>query len=505
MAQDMMRGALFMVCFKKMLKSVLFIIIGFCMMNYAISVLGYSDNVHTSKVFETFYTLPDDSLDVVWIGCSSVQEEVNPAIVYKESGIALYNLSTGNLPFMATKNLIHEVEKTQSPKLYLVDIRWLAVETNTEWYIRRVTDNMKFSVNRLNAINYMVNGIKKYYPYQSFNMGALYFPFLINHNRWEEINAEDFGCDNNIFYGYFIPEGSAEFDKTDIVSRFKTEEIPISEMNEMFLNDFFDYCDSSKLNIVFTNTPNCAEAEFFGKYNYIERKIKERGYEYWDFNDEIDEIGIDYSNDFTDQYHLTMEGGEKFSRYVAQKMAQKYGLEGHTGDENYNNYEELVQLYEKQSQIFALKHTNVFEEYLNELEQLSLNDYAYIISVKDIQGYFLSEDIMNQLKKLGFKDVDILLEHTYHSFIGIAGLKNSNVELYGGDEYIQYSDKINGREILVTSSTLNTGNNSCIQIGLTNYSINQRGLNIVVTDKQTGDIVDSVCFDTHVPEFTCYR
>lgn len=500
-----MQGALFMVCFKKKLKSILFVVITLFITNYIIDVLGYSDNVHTSKVFETFYALPENTVDVVWIGCSSVQEEVNPAIVYKENGIALYNLATGNLPFMATKNLIHEAEKTQSPKLYLVDIRWLAVETNTEWYIRRVTDNMKFSFNRLNAINYMVNGIKKYYPYQSFNMEALYIPFFINHNRWEEINSEDFGHDENIFYGYFIPEGLAEFDKTDVVSRFDTEEIPISEMNEMFLDDFLDYCDSSNLNVVFTNTPNCSDSEFFGKFNYIERKIKERGYEYWDFNDEINEIGLDYSNDFADQYHLTIKGAEKFSIYVAQKLNEKYALQGHIGDKNYNNYEELVELYEKKAQIFILQNTKVLKEYLSELEQLDLNNYAFFISVKDIQGYFLSKDIIDQIKKLGFENSDILLEHEYHSFIGVAGLENGNVEIYGGDEYIEYSDNLKGRKIFITSSTLNTGNNSCIQIGTTNYSINQRGLNIVVTDKQTGEIVDSVCFDTHVPEFTCYR
>ena len=32
-----------------------------------------------------------------------------------------------------------------------------------------------------------------------------------------------------------------------------------------------------------------------------------------------------------------------------------------------------------------------------------------------------------------------------------------------------------------------------------------RGFNIVVVDNTTGKVIDSVAFDTHVPEFTCTR
>ena len=97
------------------------------------------------------------------------------------------------------------------------------------------------------------------------------------------------------------------------------------------------------------------------------------------------------------------------------------------------------------------------------------------------------------------------MEKNYHSFIGTIGLENHPTELYGGDEAIQYSGEIDGRNVLVESKTLNTGNESKIVIGNTDYSKNFRGLNFVVIDKENGEIVDTVAFDTHVPEWTCFR
>ena len=57
----------------------------------------------------------------------------------------------------------------------------------------------------------------------------------------------------------------------------------------------------------------------------------------------------------------------------------------------------------------------------------------------------------------------------------------------------------------MSSKTYTKGNLSEIKIGSKDYSKNKRGLNIVIYDNQKEEIIDSVSFDTHVPEFTCSR
>ncbi|RGE07227.1 hypothetical protein DXB03_18040, partial [Lachnospiraceae bacterium OF11-28] len=88
------------------------------------------------------------------------------------------------------------------------------------------------------------------------------------------MTKEDFGRDEDVYFGYFIPEGVTSFDRAEVIKRFNEPEIPLSEMQQYFLDDFLDFCDKAKINIVFTNTLNCASEEYFGQYNYIKSELK---------------------------------------------------------------------------------------------------------------------------------------------------------------------------------------------------------------------------------------
>ena len=74
-----------------------------------------------------------------------------------------------------------------------------------------------------------------------------------------------------------------------------------------------------------------------------------------------------------------------------------------------------------------------------------------------------------------------------------------------GDGNTEYHGMLNDMNISVTSQTLHAGDKSSINVSGKEYSKNMRGFNIVVVDNTTGEVIDSVSFDTHVPEFTCTR
>jgi hypothetical protein len=48
----------------------------------------------------------------------------------------------------------------------------------------------------------------------------------------------------------------------------------------------------------------------------------------------------------------------------------------------------------------------------------------------------------------------------------------------------------------LVSAGLDYGDASSIRLDGVEYSVNNRGLNFVVLDTETGEVVDSVCFDT---------
>lgn len=141
-------------------------------------------------------------------------------------------------------------------------------------------------------------------------------------------------------------------------------------------------------------------------------------------------------------------------------------------------------------------------QYLSALK--SMTNYHAFFSVKDIQGYSLNDEIINKLSELGFTNAPDLKEHEYHSFIGIVSDGKAVYQQIGGDEHITYKTTMNGIKADIESATLNSGNVSLISVNDVNYSVNYRGINIVVVDEE-GKLVDSVAFDTHVQEFTCIR
>lgn len=301
-------------------------------------VLGYYDDVHSATVFSQFYDMPPKTVDAVWIGASSVQEFIIPSVMFEETGIALYSLAIGNEPFMASEFLIQECEREQDPSVYLVDIRQLAYTTQDDTYVRRVTDNSKWTLNRINAIRYMLNNLELYHP-AGYKLGIDYiFPFTKYHTRWSELTPEDFGKDDDCFFGYWIKIKHQAFDEAEIRLRFDAEPQEPLEENLKYLNDFLDFCDTLDKKVIFTRTPNCLDEDMFAQYNYMQELIEERGYEVWDLNRDTGEMGLDYTEDFADPMHTNVYGAQKVSKYAAVRLSKELGLPDHRNDSRYACY-----------------------------------------------------------------------------------------------------------------------------------------------------------------------
>lgn len=493
---------------KKLIAAILFLVVVGIIGYRTFHIMGYQDNVHTKATFEQFYNLPENSLDAVWIGASSVQEFIIGSEMYDETGMTLYPFATGNLPFNSVKSLITETEKTQDPEVYLVDIRNLAYYELTDEMVRRVTDNMNFSQNRFETINRMTGELEHFYPEQKINLLDHYIPFIKYHSRWNELEETDFADDKNSYLGYWIGCVCQPFDKKAVQSLYNAEPVAIPDENLSFLNDFLDYCDSFGKKVVFTCTPNCLDSEKFGQYNFVKDIIESRGYEVWDLNYATDQIGLDYNTDFADPMHSNIWGAQKISKYAAKELTKRFGFTDHRGDPYYQPFQTNSDNFNKRTSEIKLITTNSLSDYLDRLRELQ-GDYSIYVSVRDIQGYSLNEEITNKMIALGFDKANILLDRDYRMYIGVINNGETLYQNIGyGDSYdsaLYYNAKINHRTITIESKSWHGGNLSSIKIGNTEYSKNGRGLNFVVVNNDTGDVIDSVSFDTHVDEYTCTR
>lgn len=468
-------------------------------------IFGYQDNVRSKAVFNQFYSLPDNILDAVWIGPSAVQEYIIPTKMYETNGIAVYPFSVGSMPFDSTEHMIKESEKTQNPQVYLVEIRALAFHELSETTIRRTADNMKFSKNRIDTINGMTSDLKEFFPDQEINLFDYYFSFTKYHSRWSELQRTDFAEDPSSYLGYWIDTSVTPFDKSEILRRYDAEQQPLPAENEAFLSRFLDFCDSFDKRIIFTCTPHCLDETVFGQCNYITSVIEERGYEVWNLNYEVDDIGLDYAIDFKNDAHTNVWGAQKVSAYAARVLADRFGFEDHRNDSRYTAFQLKAEALDKKIKEIELRQTTALDDYLSMLCEFG-EGYNIYLGIRDIQGYAITEKETDRLADLGFEYTSELLEHEYHSYLGICKNGNKYFEAIGeGDNPSHFAGYIDDTYVQMDGKTWQGGNLCSIKLGVAERAKNYRGWNFVVENNQTGEVVDSVSFDTHVEEFTCYR
>ena len=110
--------------------------------------------------FSGFYAEKKDSLDIVMIGSSPVFPYYAAPKLWGETGIAMYPLSSNVQRPAAMKYLVEETEKSQSPSLYVFEMRMFTIEDEgmreNMAYTRGVTDNMRYSLQRVRTIQALV-------------------------------------------------------------------------------------------------------------------------------------------------------------------------------------------------------------------------------------------------------------------------------------------------------------------------------------------------------------
>lgn len=144
-----------------------------------------------------------------------------------------------------------------------------------------------------------------------------------------------------------------------------------------------------------------------------------------------------------------------------------------------------------------------FVNYIERIKQL--DNCTVVIAVKDIQGFCTSQEMADALKSLGFGQADILLDKSYHSFIGIYSNGEAVYQCVGGDEAITFGQMVGNQYIYVKSATYLAGNMAEIYVDDVSYAVNNRGFNIVVFDNKEKELIDSVAYDVYVEDIPIYR
>ena len=134
---------------------VAFLVLAAMLFLYLNKVFSMGDSDHNRQTFKAFYSETDNTIDVAYLGTSAANRFfINPK-AYHDSGISSFTMATMGMPLFFVPTLMDEIEKTQDPELYIIELRWTLKKRDmlTDAHIRRVTDNLKYSDNKLKAID----------------------------------------------------------------------------------------------------------------------------------------------------------------------------------------------------------------------------------------------------------------------------------------------------------------------------------------------------------------
>lgn len=298
--------------------------------------------------FVGFYAEPEKSIDVVMIGSSPVYPCFSGPQIFGEYGITCYPLSSNVQRPQAALGLVREARKTQEPKLFVFEIKQFSADfdeaTGNMAYTRGVTDNLKYSVNRIQTINEMVSDVSDRYTY--------YFDIFKYHSNWKTlVMPSQLRCFRyeyqNDWKGFVMKDGVRPAEYIDYSNI--TDTSPIPEYNEESLRELLDYLKKENLNALFVVAPYELESQEKQKnFNYCEGIIQEYGYEFMNMNEAVDEMKFDFDEDFYDGgVHTNAIGSRKCSTYFAEYISHNYEFTDKRGLEDYESWEEAYKLWKE--------------------------------------------------------------------------------------------------------------------------------------------------------------
>ena len=304
---------------------------------------------HGSSQCLGMYAQPRDTVDVVMLGSSHMHCDVNPAILWKEQGIASYVFSAAEQPMWLTYYYLLEACKYQSPKLVVVDV----------YSVAKFGDNFETSVIGENFYNirFSLNKIKMILSTCDKDVIRQFFPsFFGYHSRYENLEKKDLdyvvpSSAEADFKGYtpYFGEMSGMEPTLDVV-----EKGDIEPKSEEYLLKIIDYTKEHDIDLFLVVNPYPTTADEELIYNRIHEIADKNGVLFQSTNYDSEEMGLDFEHDYNDDSHLNYYGGCKYSSFLGRILKENFDLPDRRGDKRYSSWQRNS---DKQDELYGKGYT----------------------------------------------------------------------------------------------------------------------------------------------------
>lgn len=369
-----------------------FILLGWVVLS-VYNVLKWKDTIgeYLSSV-EQLYATPENLIDVVFVGSSHCHFGIHPEVLWRKYGIASFDVSVSAQDKDSAYHGLIELYKTQSPSVIYVDLHALSYDQHQ--VVANVYRNylsLKTSLNSIALVNEYI---------EEEDRKSFYLRFPIIHTRYRELKKHDFVeyAPNSFGRGeYFLLRFGSTWSDPEVINDTTIGEL--SEKNRKWLENLIALAEEHGSKIEFIMIPfppvDLSEQKIL---NAAEVMLEELQYCYTDYNKMLDELGIDFQNDFADAEHLNIYGAEKFTTFLGEAMVKKYDLPDHRGDERYWQWEADLRWYENAKLSHWMAEVSDPREYVSGIKQFSGS-----ITLVSLDGDYLNSgtDYFEVLESLG--------------------------------------------------------------------------------------------------------
>lgn len=328
---------------KQFLQGIIFIGIFLC----ALIPVSYivRTNGDVKDRFSGFYAEKEETLDIIMIGSSPVFPYYAAPKLWGETGIAAYPLSSNVQRPLAMKYLVEEAEKTQSPSLYIFEMRMYTMDdeglSENMAYTRGVTDNLKYSTNRIRTIQAMVpeseDRLSYYIDLFKYHTNWKMFAFSSEWANWRYHKESE-------LKGFFVKDDVGP--TTRPAAGGASGELPIPADQETYLRELLQYLTEHDMQALFIVSPYGEEQEEQQMFNYMENIVEEAGFPFLNMNNYYDEIGIVFEEDYADYgSHTNAVGAEKCTAFLTEYLLANYSFTDKRGNEDYASWDASYQLW----------------------------------------------------------------------------------------------------------------------------------------------------------------
>lgn len=297
--------------------------------------------------FQPFFDHAQE-FDVLFMGDSHMVNAVFPMELWKEYGIASYNVSSyGNTTPVSYWALVNALDYA-SPELVVIDIKDVNRNlklTGSSSDVHTAFDCYPLSLNKIRAIEDLMDD-----PEAMDDSGnrytemkwEYYFTLGKYHSRWSEISISDFTITPTKMAGSDMAVGVAVPEEYEIIDQNRA--LDAYGWGFDYLRRMIAECQGRGIDVLLTHLPYPCSMDDQMAANTVDGIAQEYGVEFIDFVN-LDQV-VDYHTDLYDaDSHLNPSGARKVTDYLGRYMVDHYGIADRRDEAAYAHWHVMYDEY----------------------------------------------------------------------------------------------------------------------------------------------------------------